>query len=47
MLKGGRKRALPSVSDFADLVNQTLKKNARIPVYYGQFIATTVIDCVL
>ncbi len=42
MLKGGRKRALPSVSDFADMVNQTIKKNARIPVFYGQYIASTV-----
>jgi hypothetical protein len=46
MLKGGRKRALPSVSDFADLVNQTLRKNVRIPVYYGQFVASTVFSLI-
>lgn len=37
-----RRRALPSVSDFAEMLNKTIKKNARIPVYSGQFIASTV-----
>lgn len=37
-----RRRALPSVSDFAELLNKTLKKNVKIPVYSGQFIASTV-----
>lgn len=32
---GGKKRALPSVSDFADLVNQTLKKNAKFTLSSG------------
>lgn len=40
--QGGRKRALPSVSDFAELVNQSLKRNARIPLVYGHYIASTV-----
>ena len=36
------KRALPSVSDFADIVSKNIKKNAKIPVYYGKFLASTV-----
>jgi hypothetical protein len=48
MLKGGKKRALPSMGDLAELLNQTLKKNARIPVFVGgQFVASTVIIVVL
>jgi len=35
------KRALPSVSDFADILSKNIKKNAKIPVYYGKFLAST------
>ncbi len=37
-----RRRALPSVSDFAEMLNKTVKKNAKLPVYSGQFLVSTV-----
>jgi len=36
-----RRKVLPSVSDFAEMLNKTVKKNAKLPVYSGQFLVST------
>ena len=38
-----RRKVLPSVSDFAEMLNKTVKKNAKLPVYSGQFLVSTVL----
>ena len=35
------KRSLPSVSDFAELINENFKSTMKFPLNYGKFVAST------